>query len=166
MRFFLHKEMFKFILGKVFFWSDHLLLPQKKWQKKPRLMSKPDPSYWLGGIRNASQCGWMVWKIMLRHPNANAHRYEHLKYKWGEYADIVSFFISANIFEMPELSSLDAAPLFCYTFLLGRAVYKRRNGKAMQPQITNASVQAVVFSEKEKLSCTSGRRERAASHRT
>ena len=55
--------------------------------------------------------------------------------------------------------------MFYFTFLFGRAVYKRRNGKVMQPQITNASVQAVVFSEKEKLLCTSGSRERAASHR-
>ena len=29
-------------------------------------MSKlPDPSYWLDWIRNASQCGWMVWKRRL-----------------------------------------------------------------------------------------------------
>ena len=49
-------------------------------------------------------------KIMLHHPNANAHRYEHLKYKWGEYADIVSFSVSANIFEMLEL--------WCSTFVL------------------------------------------------
>ena len=64
-----------------------------------------------------------------------------------------------------SLRSLDAALSFHFTFLFGRAVYKRRNGKVMQPQITNASVHAVVFSEKEKLSCTSGSRERAASHR-
>ena len=34
--------------------------------KQPRLMSKlPDPSYWLDWIRNASQCGLMVWKRRL-----------------------------------------------------------------------------------------------------
>ena len=67
--FFLHKDVFKFILGKVFFWTEHLLLPQKKLTKKAKANVKKNyqilHSYWLDWIRNASQCGWMVWKRRL-----------------------------------------------------------------------------------------------------